>query len=99
MENAMTDRSCVCECHVAGVYHEMPCDKTCIRCYKEREPTMTTNTTLPILDGLVKLGLLQSFKLETLQEVPGEHSREHDRLTLVFPNGEPLVIDTVCSGC
>lgn len=60
---------------------------------------MTTSTTLPILDGLVKRGLLQNFKLETLQEVPGEHSREHDRLTLIFPNGESLVIDTNCSGC
>lgn len=51
-----------------------------------------------ILEGFVARGSLKSFKLETVQEVPGESSRQHDRLTLVFPNDEPLVIDTVCSG-
>lgn len=57
-----------------------------------------SDTTLPILNGLVKLGELKSFKLETIQEEPGVHMREHDRLTLVLPSGQELVIDTISSG-
>ena len=53
-----------------------------------------SDTTLPILNGLVKLGELKSFKLETIQEEPGVH----DRLTLVLPSGQELVIDTISSG-
>lgn len=56
------------------------------------------STTLPILNGMVQRGLVKDFKLETIEDEPGSGSREHDRLTLVFPNGEQLVIDTVCSG-
>lgn len=54
---------------------------------------MKISTTAPILDGLVKRGLLQSFKLETIQK---KSQFGHDRLTLVFPNGEALTIDTQC---
>ena len=63
------------------------------------------STTLPILNGLVQCGLLKSFKLETFDSdgkiITGQNgngSRESDRLTLTFPNGEELVINTFCSG-
>lgn len=59
---------------------------------------MAGSTTLPILDGLVKSGDLKDFKLETIEYEPGSGSRETDRLTLTFPSGRELVIDTFCSG-
>jgi hypothetical protein len=59
---------------------------------------MSSSTTLPILDGMVKLGDLKDFKLETIEEIPGSGSREHERLTLTFPSGRVLKIDTFCSG-
>lgn len=59
---------------------------------------MAGSTTIPILSGLVSRGELKDFKLETIEEEPGSGMREHDRLTLVLPSGEQIVIDTFCSG-
>jgi hypothetical protein len=59
---------------------------------------MNSSTTFPILEGMVQSGELQSFELKTIEDYPGENSREHDQLTLVFPSGHKLVIDTFCSG-
>lgn len=59
---------------------------------------MAGSTTIPILNGLVARGALKNFKLETIEEEPGSGMREHDRLLLVLPSGEQIVIDTICSG-
>lgn len=58
-----------------------------------------------ILDKLVKSGILKEYSFRVLDmdsqvvSAPGNGSRETDELTLVFSNGEKLIIGTFCSGC
>lgn len=59
---------------------------------------MASSTTFPILDGAVQAGDLKSYELFTVEEEPDSGMREHDRLVLVFPSGNKLTIDTICSG-
>lgn len=55
------------------------------------------------LNELVNNDTLESYKIERVS-VDGEvgvesHFRNTERLTLVFPNGKQLVVNTFCSGC
>jgi hypothetical protein len=52
---------------------------------------------LQCLDQLVKSGDLKSYKVEEVPEPPGSSMLESDRLTMVLPSGEEIVIDTFAS--
>jgi len=64
----------------------------------DKQNKIHSSATMPILTGMIMLGELKDVKLETLEEEPGSGMREHDCLTLTFPSGRVLKIDTVCSG-
>ena len=55
------------------------------------------------LETLVKKGTLKSYSYNNVDSngVEGEESvsRNTEKLTLVFPDGEVLTLDTFCSGC
>ena len=54
-----------------------------------------------ILDNLVTSGVIKSYSLVGLDENgdPGEsYFRNSEKLSLVFSNGQILVLDTYCSG-
>jgi hypothetical protein len=55
------------------------------------------------LHKLINSGVLLCYKLENVSEEGevGVHSkfRNTERLTLYFPSGDSLIIDTFCSGC
>lgn len=55
------------------------------------------------LEQLKLLGLIVDYKITDLDDEgnPGEspHGRNTQRLELLFPNGDSLVVDTFCSGC
>ena len=56
----------------------------------------------PKLEKLVDTKCLKSYEFENVDEEGivnrKSSNRNTERLTLVFPNGEKLVIDTFCSG-
>ena len=54
------------------------------------------------IDNLVKIGILKSFSIENLDingNIGVSDYRNTERLTLIFPNDEKLILDTFCSGC
>jgi hypothetical protein len=55
--------------------------------------------TNEVLDTLVKEGVIASYLLETVEDEPGSHMREADKLTITFTSGHLLVLNTFCSGC
>ena len=55
-----------------------------------------------ILDQLVLDNSISSYRLENIDEngkIGKSKCRNTERLTLNFPNGNKLVLDTFCSGC
>ena len=55
-----------------------------------------------VLDKLVQMGILSHYTYDIVDENGnvGEHSefRNTERLCLIFPSGQKLIIDTFCSG-
>jgi len=55
--------------------------------------------TNQLLDTLVTQGSLTSYSYSKEYEEPGRDMRTTEKLTLVFPDGNQLTVDTFCSGC
>jgi len=57
-----------------------------------------------LLRQLISSGTITSYLLRTLDEngnevAPGHPDRVTDELTLTFPDGKTVVIDTLCDNC
>ncbi len=50
------------------------------------------------LDVLVEKNLISKYAIKTIEESPDSGMRESEELSLTFPDGTVLVVNSFCSG-
>lgn len=97
--NKDQSKNCKCGCHTGGTIHFMECS-----CYRGK-PVLDKPVSLDersenakLLSKFVEYGVLKEYSIKKVYEEPGVEMRTSEEITLVFPQGHTLTINTMCSG-